>query len=311
MSVSRRILLSQYMLPKHTKHYESRQWLARLLSFDPNLSAGRKRYFGMLIMRPIQSKQVACIQAAKDGMRQYASSQCFSAVCSFNFAISLGDDSSRATLAWILMNGCEGVPKDFARARHLIQIGADKSFHDSMGVLAFYYTYIGSELFKARFRNDSAKMARLLDSLELSIEMTYEEIEQHEPLFHEKALVLASRSAANNSKYGLFVLGVLKSNDDENLEDAILGQNLIRRAAEMGLDAAQYKMGCKCYQTQFVKQDYTGALHYFYLAAAQGHLHSMVKIHLAHKYGRGIPKNSTEAEMWRKRALEGGADYWT
>jgi TPR repeat protein len=301
--------LSQHMLPKHTRHYGSRHWLARLLTFNPTLSARGKGRLEMLIMRRIVSKHLACLQAIKDGMRQYASAQCFAAVWSFNFAISLGDESSRATFAWILIAGCEGVPKDFVRARQLAQIGADKGCPDCMGVLAFYYTFIGSELSHARFIKDFAMMALILNGLEFSTEMTYQELGHHQSLFLEKALALASQSAAKNSKYGLYVLGML-TEQGKNPSEKTNGGELIRWAAIKGLDAAQYEMGCKCFQTRYVKQDYAGALRYFHLAAAQGHLHAMVKIYLAHNYGRGIPKNSTEAERWRKRAQEGGAVSW-
>ena len=263
----------------------------------------------MLIMRRIISKHIACIQAVNNGMRQYASSQCFAAVCSFNFAISLGDENSRATLAWILIAGCEGVPKDFVRARQLTQIGAEKGCPDCMGVLAFYYTCIGSELSNARFKKDFAMMALILNGLEFSTEMTYQELDHHQSLFLEKALALASQSAAKNSKYGLYVLGML-TEADKNPAGKTNGGELIRWAAIKGLDAAQYEMGCKCFQTRYVQQDYAGALRYFHLAAAQGHLQAMGKIYLAHNCGRGIPKDRIEAERWKKRVQEGGGVSW-
>ena len=288
--------LSQYMLPKHKKYYGLRQQLSKLLTFNPTLSARGKKHFEMLIMCRIVSKHIAC-QAVKDGMRQYASSQCFAAVCSFNIAISLGDESSRATLAWMLMAGCEGVPKDFVRAHQLAQIGADKGCPDCMGVLAFYYQKIDFEIFLTYHNKNFGVVACLLNSLGLE---TYEQLEHHNPLLHNKSIELASKSAAERSKYGEYVLGSTKGERK--------GGELVHSAAAKGLDAAQYEIGCWCFQTKRRKQDYPRALHYFHLAAAQGCLRAMQKISIAHKDGLGIPKNSVEAKKWYKRAQEEGAN---
>ena len=288
--------LSQYMLPKHKKYYGLRQQLSKLLTFNPTLSARGKKHFDMLIMCHIVSKHIAC-QAVKDGMRQYASSQCFAAVCSFNIAISLGDESSRATLAWMLMAGCEGVPKDFVRAHQLAQIGADKGCPDCMGVLAFYYREIDFEIFLKYQRKNFGVMACLLNSLGLK---TYEQLEHQQLLLHNKSLDLASKSAALGSKYGEYILGSSKGERK--------GGELVRSAAAKGLDAAQYEIGCWCFQTKRRKQDYPKALHYFHLAVAQGYLRAIEKISEAHEKGRGTPKNSVEAKKWYKRAQEGGFD---
>ena len=289
--------LSQYMLPKDKKYYRLRQQLSRLLTYNPTLSSGRKKHFEMLIMRRIVSKHIA-FKAVKDGMRQYASSQCFDAVYSFNIAISVGDDSSIATLAWMLMAGCEGVQKDFARAHQLAQIGVDKGCPDCMGVLAFYYYNIYYEIFHTYHQKNFGVMACLLNSLGLE---TYEQLEPQRPLLFKMSMDLASKSAAKGSKYGEYLLG---RNTGERK-----GGEQVRCAAAKGLDAAQYEVGCWCFQTKRRKQDYPRALHYFHLAAAQGFLHAMEKISIAHRDGLGTPKNSVEAKKWYKRAQEGGADY--
>lgn len=247
-------------------------------------------------MRRIISKHIAS-KAVKDGMRLYASSQCFTAVCSFNIAISVGDGSSIATLAWMLMAGCEGVPKDFVRAHQLTQIGADKGCPDCMGVLAFYYYNIYYEIFHTYHQKNFGVMACLLNSLGLE---TYEQLEPQRPLLFKKSMDLASKSAAERSKYGEYLLGRSKGERK--------GGELVRSAAAKGLDAAQYEVGCWCFQTKRRKQDYPRALHYFHLAAAQGYLDAMEKISIAHRDGLGTPKNSVEAKKWYKRAQEGGAN---
>jgi TPR repeat protein len=285
------------MLPKDKKYYGLRQQLSRLLTYNPTLSSRRKKHFEMIIMRRIKSKHIAS-KAVKDGMRQYASSQCLDAVCSFNIAISVGDDSSRATLAWMLMAGCEGVPTDFVRAHQLVQIGADNRSPDSMGVMAFYYYNIYYKIFHTYYKKNFGVMACLLNSLGLE---TYEQLEPQRSLLYNKSMDLASKSAAKGSKYGEYLLG---RNTGERK-----GGELVRSAAAKGLDAAQYEIGCWCFQTKRRKQDYPRALHYFHLAAAQGFLHAMEKISIAHRDGLGTPKNSVEANKWYKRAQEGGWDY--
>lgn len=287
MPISLPITLSQYMLQKHKKYYGLRQWLARLLTYNPTLSSRRKKHFDMIIMRRIISKHIAS-KAVKDGMIQYASSQCFAAVCSFNIAISMGDESSKATLAWMLMVGCEGVPTDFVRAHQLIQIGADKGYADSMGVLAFYYDNIYIEIFHTYHHKKFGAMTCLLKSLGLE---TYEQFELQRFLLYDKSRELASKSAALGSKYGEFVLGSSKGE---------------RKGGELVRSAAQYEIGCWCFQTKRRKQDYPKALHYFHLAVAQGYLCAIDKIWQAHEEGRGTPKNSVEAKKWHKRAQEGG-----
>jgi TPR repeat protein len=286
------------MLQKDKKYYGLRQQLSILLTYNPTFSSRIKKYFEMIIMRRIISKHIAS-KAVKDGMRQYASSQCFAAFCSFNIAISVGDESSRATLAWMLMVGCEGVPKDFVRAHQLTQIGADKCCSDFMGVQAFYYLNIAFEIYLKYQRKNFGVMAYLLNSVGLE---TYEQLESQRPLLFQKSEDLASKSAAMRSKYGEYILGSMKGERK--------GGKLVHSAAAKGLDAAQYQIGCWCFQTKRRKQDYPRALQYFYLAAAQGHLEAIDKIYWAHRDGLGIPKNLTEAERWRKRLQEGGAASW-
>lgn len=294
--------LSQHMLKKHTRHYGSRQRLAMLLAFYSTISAREKKHIEMLIVRRIISKHLACFQAVLDGMKQYASAKCFDAVCSFNFAISLGDENSRATLAWILITGREGVKKDFVRARQLAQIGAEKGCSDSMGVLAEYYFQIALKLEYAQFQSKCGVMNSeqiVLFMASLGAEITDKSGGNFVTLWREKALELASLSAKKNSKYGLYLLGLLTSDTGLN-----------NRAATMGLDVAQYHMGLKSFQTRYIQQDYHAALRYFHLAAAQGYVPAFVQIYLFHSNGRGIPKNPIEATKWRIRALEGGAESW-
>jgi hypothetical protein len=269
--------------------------LSRLLTYNPTLSSRGKKHFEMIIMRRIISKHIT-FKAVKDGMRLYASSQCFAASCSFNIAISVGNESSRSTLAWMLMVGCEGVPKNFVRAHQLAQIGADICCPDFMGVQAYYYLNIAFEIYLKYQRKNFGVMAYLLNSIGLE---TYEQLESQRPLLFQKSEDLASKSAAKRSKYGEYILGSMKGERK--------GGELVHSAAAKGLDVAQYEIGCWCFQTKRRKQDYLKALHYFHLAAAQGFLDAMVKISIAHEEGRGTPKNYVEAKKWYKRAQEGGA----
>ena len=110
-----------------------------------------------------------------------------------------------------------------------------------------------------------------------------------------KKLEFVSLSADNNSMYGLYMRGLILSDNKQ-----------IEQAAMMGIDASLHHMGLLCFKTQDKKQNYHLALDYFHQAAAQEYVLAFVQIYLFNNRGRGIPKNYKECEKWRKRTLAGG-----
>jgi TPR repeat protein len=222
-----------------------------------------------------------------------ASGRCAAAVVPLQRAIDWGDSPSRALMAFLLIDGREGVAEDQKRGLELVEEGARLGRHYCQRVMAWYYlNYYG-----------------------------YDDDDQDKYEKYEQLVELALVSSGRGSKYGQFTIGELCRHSDRfgerlgaelglaNETDLAQAVAFYRLAAVQGLDEAQCMLA---YMYSFgfgIDRDYTEALRWYKLAAAQGHPHALYNVAECHKYGRGIAKNKAKAIRWCRGVLAAGHPY--
>ena len=225
----------------------------------------------------IASKHVrlVCDKAAKEGEERYASGRCAIAIVPLQRAIDLGDLPSRALMAWLLIDGREGVAEDRIRAFKLVEEGARLGCHHCQGVMARCY------------RNGYGN-----------------------PQDATRSQELARESSGRGSRYGQQVLGTLYHYGEGGVaQDVAQALAFYRLAAAQNLDAAQHSLGWMYAEGDSIAQDYAEALRWYQLAAAQGFRHALYWVAYYHEVGRGVPKNMAEAIRWYRCAQAAGCHY--
>ena len=93
------------------------------------------------IVRRVAAKLMHSVAAAvgKEAEELRASGQCAAAAVALKLAVDFGHLPSRALLAWMLLDGRNGVPKDHRRAFELVEEGARLGCHHCQGLLAECY----------------------------------------------------------------------------------------------------------------------------------------------------------------------------
>ncbi len=198
---------------------------------------------------------------------------CAAAIVPLQRAIDLGDLPSRALMAWLLIDGREGVTQDRNRAFQLVDEGDRLGCYHCQGVMAYCY-YQGYGI-----RRDYAR----------SFELAYE-------------------SSEKSSRYGLYVLSELYRWGLGGIaRDYAQAVTFLRMAAAQNLDEAQCRLGRMIDNSRGVALDFVEALRLYQLAAAQGHPYAMFNVAVYHELGRGgVCQNKAEAIRWYRRALVAG-----
>jgi TPR repeat protein len=246
------------------------------------LSLGTNRYFEQkynwkachkmmaCIAHRITSKNVALMRdkAANQAKEMCALGKCAAAQVPLQLAISLGHLPSCALMAWLLIDGREGVYKNHNKAFKLVEEGARLGCHHCQGVMACCYRY-GFGI----------------------------------PQDTTRSLELAHKSSGKGSRYGQYMLGRLYECDvggvAQNHAQAVA---LYRLAAAQNFDRAQINLGSMHYDGIGVVQDYAEALRLFHLAAAQGNTSALNWVARCYELGHGVRKNKSEAIHWYRRA---------
>jgi len=255
--------------------------LVRLLSlgvghhFEPQRNWRACHQMMQSIARRVAAGLAAAVRdkAAKEAEELCASGQCAAALVPLQRAIYLGDLSSLALKAWLLIGGREGVAKDEERGFELAKEGARLGCHHCQGVLAYcHYGGWGCEEYEA-----------------LSLE-------------------LARESSGRGSRYGQYTLGELHRFGAGGLARGYAQAiAFYRLAAAQGLDEAQSNLGCMYLFGRGVAEDSAQALRWFQLAAAQGFPAALFNIAACHENGRGVRKNKAAAIRWYKRSQAAGS----
>jgi len=226
------------------------------------------------IVRRVAASQVA---ATPEGIYAKAEALCATgehaaAAVQLQRAIDLGHLLSCAVLAWLHIDGREGVAKDVKKAFKLAKEGARLGCHHCQGVMAYCY------LIGCGCRTDEAR-----------------------------SLELARESSGRGSRYGQYMLGKLLLYGRGGLvEDYAQALAFYRLAAAQGLDGAQNDLAGMYDNGQGVAQDYVEALRWFHLAAAQGNPRGLCNVAFCYETGRGVRKNKLAAIRWYRRAEAAG-----
>jgi TPR repeat protein len=222
----------------------------------------------------VASKLMAAVrdEAAKKAEELCASGRCAAAVVPLQQAISLGNLPSRALMAWLLIDGREGVAKDEKRGFDLAEEGERLGCHQCQGVLAYCYRWgYGCE-------RDMAQ-----------------------------SLGFARESSGRGSRYGQYTLGGLHYYGDGGLaQDFTQAVVLFRLAVAQDLDAAKSMLGTLYYRGEGVAQSYPGALRLYQRAAAQGYLLALYMVAHCHEHGVGVRRSKAVAVRWYRRAQAAG-----
>jgi TPR repeat protein len=172
----------------------------------------------------------------------------------------------------LIIDGREGVAKDWNGAFELVEEGARLCCHHCQGVMARCYMYgYGCE----------ADSARSLD--------------------------LARESSGKGSRYGQCALGDMYWYGVGGVaEDNAQAVALYRLAVAQNLDEAQCNLGCMYHQGHGVAEDFAESLRLNQLAAAQGHPVALSNVAFCHEEGRGVRENKAAAIRWYRRAQAAG-----
>ena len=244
--------ITSTIMTHHPRHFEP----------DRNRRACHKLMQG--IVRRVAAKLMHSLAAAvgkkvgKEAEELCASGQCAAAAVALKLAVDLGHLPSRALKAWMLLDGREGVAKDWNGAFELVEEGARLGCHHCQGVMAeCYFDGCGCE-------EDE-----------------------------ERSLELARESSGKGSRYGQYVLGELYSpvwegGDAQEYAQAVA---LYRLAAAQNLDEAQFNLGLMYDFGNSVAEDLAEALRLYQLAAAQGHPTTFFRGAECHERCLGVRKN--------------------
>jgi len=211
----------------------------------------------------------------KKGLALVAIGQCATAMVQLGRSIKNGHLPSRALKAWLLINGREGVAKDWNGAFELAEEGTRLGCHHCKGVMAWCYK------FGYGIQRNAAR-----------------------------SLELARESSGLGCRYGQCTLGLFYRWGEgviaHNYAQAVA---LYRLAAEQNLDWAQCSLGYMYFRGLGVAQDDAEALRLYKLAAAQGHPHAMYDVAACYEEGRGVRNNKAKAILWYRRAQAAGDPY--
>jgi TPR repeat protein len=200
-----------------------------------------------------------------------AQTQCSATADNLEHFVLLGHLQSFADLAWLLLDGREGVVEDPNRGFQLAEQGASLGCLHCTGVLGFcYWAGLGCAIDKSL------------------------------------SLQLACASAAGDSRYGFWTLGLLhRLGEGGAFRDTQYSLELFNFAAALNLDAAQFMIGYAYFYGLGISTDVSQALRWFSMAAAQGHPDScyMVGRCLEHS---GSLVGRTNARCWYHRAFAAG-----
>ena len=244
-------------------------------NFDPQMNWRTCQKTIQSIARRVTAGLAAAMRhkVAKEAKELYELGQCIDAIVPMQRAIDFGDFTSRALMAWLLIDGREGVSMDVKRAFELAEEGVRLGCHHCKGVMAFcYWGGWGCEEDEVR------------------------------------SLELARESSGKGSRYGQYALGRLYRLGVEGVvaQDRAQAVALYRLAAAQNLDGAQLSLGHMYGEGLCVYKDYDESLRWYQLAAAQGCPTALYNIALCYKSGHGVAVDVAEAIRWYRRAQAAG-----
>ena len=247
--------------------------LGRGVHREPNRNRNACHKYMYMIVRRIASKRMTDVRDkfAKEAEELCALGQCAAAIVPLLLAIDFGHLPSRALLAYLLIDGREGIAKDKNRGFELVEEGARLGCHHCKGMLAYSYLY------GYGCKRDNAR-----------------------------SLKLARESSGLGSKYGQYILGEWQYINGQVPQDLAQAVALFRLAAAQGLDNAFVKLGRMYNYGINVTKNYSEALRLYQLAAAQGHPTALFCIAKCYEKGWGVAANIIEAVRWDSRAQAAG-----
>ena len=252
---------------------------------EPKWNSNASHNIMMSIACRVTGGIVAAVRnkAAKEAEELCALGQCVAALIPLHKAIVLGDLPSRALMAWLHINGREGVTVDRKRGFELAKEGASLGCQHCLGVMAICYkghsgTKGGMEGVGFGIQRDTAR-----------------------------SLELARQSSENGSMYGQCALGDLLADGEGGVaQDCDQALVLYKLAAAQNFDGAQCNLGCLYSMGIGVYQSYAEGQRWYQLAATQGHPRGLFEVASGHEHGWGVRADKVKAIRLYRQAQAAG-----
>ncbi len=194
------------------------------------------------------------------------------AAASFSLALSKGHSPALAHLSWLLLFGGVGVSQDRDRAFKLLRSRKVIECCHCQGCLSCCY----AEGWGA-------------------------------PKNPKRAFLLAQKSAAGGSAFGLHMMGSFHENGHGvTAVNRPLALSFYKQAAALGLAAAQNNAGFMCSQGEGVPHDASEAVRLYKLAAAQADCDAQYNLACMLEVGRGAPRDVGQSLTLLHQAAEQG-----
>ena len=124
---------------------------------------------------------------------------------------------------------------------------------------------------------------------------------------HFEALKWAKLSSAGGNALGDFIVGKMYSRGEGVVsKDYAEAASWYRKAAEKGLDRAQFELGVYYFEGMGVPKDYTEAIKWYRKAAKQNYGKALFNLGHMYLQGFGVPQNYREAFLLFQNAAQQG-----
>lgn len=123
---------------------------------------------------------------------------------------------------------------------------------------------------------------------------------------YTEALKWIRRAAELGHQDAQYRLGCMYNNGQSVVQNYVEAVKWYRKAAEQGHKEAQCNLGFMYENGQGVKQDYAEAVKWYWNAAQQGDVNAQCNLGFMYETGQGVAQNYTEAEKWYLKAAEEG-----
>ena len=223
-----------------------------------------------------------------EAQRLYTMGKFITAVSIYREAILFNHGPSCADLSCILMNNCKGINQNRKEAFLLAIRGTLTGCNHSKGMLACFYVYAPLTYTENSFLDCDPKHKYRHVKLE--------------------GIKLAQISAAANSKYGQYMMGVIYMGFyTSTTPDLKKTYEYFKLAATQNLAEAQVKLGDMYNQGDYVEKNFVEALFWYEKAGIQEHPVACEMVAYSYKVGKGTDINYDIAINWYIRARNAGA----
>jgi hypothetical protein len=223
-----------------------------------------------------------------EAQKLYTIGNFITAVSIYREAILFNHGPSFADLSCILMNDCKDIKQNKKEAFLLALKGTLTGCNHSKGMLACFYVYAPLTYTENSFLDCDPKYKYRRVQLE--------------------GMKLAQISAAANSKYGQYMMGIIyRGIYTSTTPDLKKRYEYFKLAATQNLAEAQLKLGDMYNEGIYVEKNFIEALYWYKKAGIQEHPVACEMVAYYYKVGNGTDINYDTSIYWYTKARNAGA----